>query len=124
MATIRYLAYISEKPEALAAFYARYLKTMEIGHSAAGDISISYGFLNLILFKKRLSFCEARRETSLAIHPFYNAGSKGHEMKFGINHIGFLVNDLKAAMEELSGAAKINKRPTTGPTPSIASPTP
>lgn len=38
MATIRYLAYISEKPEALAAFYARYLKTIvhfHVGRSTA-----------------------------------------------------------------------------------------
>ena len=230
MATIRYLAYISEKPDDLAAFYARYLGTEELGRSAAGDISISDGFLNLTLFKKRPSLCEPRMETgfnhigiqvdsveetknrylkryprgpvipedndlqhgairihdpdgnpvsisakpfgvkdkrrlpgvrhiaynamdpegmrefyadvfhfvevpsgfayrqagklnrfvgdgytNLAIHPFYNAGSKGHEMKFGINHIGFLVCDLKAAMDDLSGAVKINKRPDDRP---------
>jgi hypothetical protein len=36
-------------------------------------------------------------------------------MKFGINHIGFLVSDLKATMEVLSSAVKINKRPDDRP---------
>jgi catechol 2,3-dioxygenase-like lactoylglutathione lyase family enzyme len=230
MATIRYLACISENPETLASFYQRYLRTDELGQSAAGDISISDGFLNLTFFKKRPALCEPRMDTglnhigiqvesieqtknrylklyprgpvipedgdlhhgsirihdpdsnpvtlsekpfgvkddrrtpgirhiaynamdpegmrefyadvfgfvevpsgfeyrhagklnrfvgdgytNLAIHPFYNAGSKGHEMKFGINHIGFLVNDLKATMEDLSSAVKINKRPEDRP---------
>jgi hypothetical protein len=36
-------------------------------------------------------------------------------MKFGINHIGFLVSDLKGAMDDLSSAVKINKRPDDRP---------
>jgi catechol 2,3-dioxygenase-like lactoylglutathione lyase family enzyme len=36
-------------------------------------------------------------------------------MKFGINHIGFLVMDLKAAIEELSSAVAIQKRPDDRP---------
>jgi catechol 2,3-dioxygenase-like lactoylglutathione lyase family enzyme len=230
MAVIRYIAYISENPEELAKFYHRFLQTSELGRSSAGDISITDGFLNLTLFKKRPALCEPRMEvglnhigievesieqtknkylkmfprgpvipesgnldqgtlrihdpdgnpvslserpfgvmaerripgirhiaynaidpegmrefyseifgfkevpsgfayrragklnrfvgddfTNLAIHPFYNAGSVGHEMKFGINHIGFLVNDLKATMEDLSSVVKIQKRPDDRP---------
>jgi catechol 2,3-dioxygenase-like lactoylglutathione lyase family enzyme len=36
-------------------------------------------------------------------------------MKFGINHIGFLVRDLKAVMEEISAGASIQKRPASRP---------
>lgn len=230
MATIRYLAVISECPEELAQFYDRYLGTRELGRSSTGDIAITDGFLNLTLFRKRPALCEPRMETglnhigiqvesveqaknlylkfyprgpvipeegdlyhgiirihdpdgnpvtisekpfgvteerripgirhiaynamdpegmrefyseifgfvevpsgleyrkagklnrfvgdghiNLAIHPFYNSGSKGHEMKFGINHIGFLVQDLKATMENLSSVAKVNKRPDDRP---------
>ena len=230
MATIRYLAFISERPEELAKFYERYLGTQELGRSPAGDISITDGFLNLTLFKKRPALCEPRMETglnhvgiqvesveqaknrylklfprgpvipedgdlqhgavrihdpdgnpvslsekpfgvieerripgirhiaynamdpegmrefysevfgfvevpsgfeyrkagklnrfvgdghiNLAIHPFYNSGSKGHEMRFGINHIGFLVPDLKATMEDVSSVVKVNKRPDDRP---------
>jgi hypothetical protein len=65
MATIRYLACISENPETLASFYQRYLRTDELGQSAAGDISISDGFLNLTFFKKRPALCEPRMDTGL-----------------------------------------------------------
>jgi catechol 2,3-dioxygenase-like lactoylglutathione lyase family enzyme len=230
MATIRYLAFISERPDELAKFYERYLGTKELGRSPAGDISITDGFLNLTFFRKRPALCEPRMEAglnhigiqvesieqaknlylklfprgpvipedgdlhhgvirihdpdgnpvtisekpfgvseeprvpgirhiaynamdpegmrefysevfgfvevpsgleyrkagklnrfvgdghiNLAIHPFYNSGSKGHEMKFGINHIGFLVRDLKATMEDLSSVVKANKRPDDRP---------
>jgi catechol 2,3-dioxygenase-like lactoylglutathione lyase family enzyme len=36
-------------------------------------------------------------------------------MKFGINHIGFLVTDLKATMDDLSSAVAIQKRPNDRP---------
>jgi hypothetical protein len=36
-------------------------------------------------------------------------------MKFGINHIGFLVRDLTATMEDLSSVVKVNKRPDDRP---------
>jgi hypothetical protein len=36
-------------------------------------------------------------------------------MKFGINHIGFLVRDLKATMEDVSSVVKVNKRPDDRP---------
>ena len=34
MAAIRYLAFISEKPDELAKFYQRYMRTEELGRSA------------------------------------------------------------------------------------------
>jgi len=230
MAVINYLAVISENPEQLAGFYHRFLKTDEIGRSPEGDISITDGFYNITLFKRRPGLHEPRMEvglnhiglevesleemknrylrfkprgtiipepgdihhgqirihdpdgnpvtlsekgfgvrtsrrmpgirhvaynthdpegmrefycgvlglrevtvsyqyrkdgklnrfvgdgfTNLAIHPFYNFGSAGHEMKFGINHIGFLVPDLQKAMEEISAGASIQKRPADRP---------
>ncbi|MGE5218451.1 MAG: VOC family protein [Chloroflexota bacterium] len=230
MATIRYIAFLSDHPEELVKFYSHYLGAEELGRSASGDISITDGHMNLTFFKKRAALCEPRMETglnhigiqvesveqaknrylklyprgpvipeegglhhgairihdpdgnpvslsekpfgviearripairhiaynamdpegmrefyseifgfaevpsgfeyrragklnrfvgdghiNLAIHPFYNSGSTGHEMKFGINHIGFLVRNLKAAMEEMSSVVKITKRPADRP---------
>lgn len=231
MAVIRYIAFISEKPEELAQFYHRFLKTRELGRSPEGNISITDGFYNLTFFKKRPALHEPRMEvglnhiglqvenieevtrrylnfhprgtviaepddlhhgqirihdidgnpvtisqknfgiegqsrsspgvrhiaynthdpegmrrfygevlglrevtgsyayrragklnrfvgdggTNLAIHPFYNSASPGHEMKFGINHIGFLVENLKQTMEELSSVVTIQKRPDDRP---------
>jgi catechol 2,3-dioxygenase-like lactoylglutathione lyase family enzyme len=56
-------------------------------------------------------FC-ADGKTNLAIHPFYNR-IEGHEARFGINHIGFLVNDMQGVMAELSSVLKIAPRPST-----------
>ena len=231
MATLRYVAYLSENPEKLVDFYHRFLGTEELGRSAAGDITITDGFYNLTFFKKRPAlgemqmetglhhiglevddleeikgrFCklnprgmiieepndlqhgeirihdpecrpvslstkgfgvpkgnhikfhrvrhiaynaldpetmllfytqvlglrelpssyERRRqglgnrfcgdgETNLAIHPFYSP-VQGHEAKYGINHIGFLTNEMQAVMAELNNLLKIAPRPSTRP---------
>ena len=231
MATLRYIACISENPETLTEFYRRFLGTDEIGRSPEGDISITDGFYNLTLFKKRPALGEMRMEpglhhiglevdnleevkgrylainprgmilqepedihhgeirihdpechpvslstqrfdvpegkeksfprirhiaynaldpettlrfytqvlglrevpssyerrkqgrdnrfcgdgkTNLAIHPFYNR-IEGHEARFGINHVGFLVNDMQAVMAELSTVLKVAPRPSTRP---------
>jgi catechol 2,3-dioxygenase-like lactoylglutathione lyase family enzyme len=231
MATIRYVAFISEDPAQLSDFYHRFLGTQEIGRSTEGDVSITDGFYNITLFRKRralkepsmelglhhvglevenleevkarylafnprgvivdepadihhgeiriydpechpislstrgfgvrdqqgkrfhrirhvaynaldpermllfytqvfglreLPTSDARRQqglanrfggdgaTNLAVHPFYSR-AEGHEPRFGINHLGFLVNDLQAAVAELTAALKIEPRPSNRP---------
>jgi len=231
MATLRYVAFLSDNPAALADFYRRFLRTEELGRSPEGDVSITDGFYNLTFFKKRPALGEMRMDsglhhiglevddletvkgrflalnprgmileepddvhhgevrihdpecfpvslstkrfgvpknneklyprvrhiaynaldpemmlrfytqvfalrevpssyerrrqgrgnrfcadgaTNLAIHPFYNR-IEGHEARFGINHIGFLVNDMQAVMVELSAVLKIAPRPSTRP---------
>lgn len=52
--------------------------------------------------------------TNLAIHPFYD-DNEGHEARFGINHVGFLVQDLQASVRELSEAVSIASRPIGRP---------
>lgn len=229
MARIRYIAILSENPGELAKFYQRFLHMEEIGKSAAGDVSLSDGFYNFALFKKRPALGEPRMElglhhiglevesieetkarylkfnprgvvikeprdahhgelriydpechpvslsergfgvketeqlprirhvaynaldpetmllfysqvlglrelgtsherreqgrlnrfagdgsTNLAIHPFYSE-VEGHEPRFGINHVGFLVSNLKSAMADLSSAVSIKSRPASRP---------
>jgi catechol 2,3-dioxygenase-like lactoylglutathione lyase family enzyme len=231
MATLRYIAFISENPDKITEFYSRFLGTKELGRSPEGDISITDGFYNLTFFKKRTALREpimdvglhhiglqvdsiedvkarymkfnprgviaeesgdlqhgevriydpechpvslseknfgvsvkeekrfprvrhiaynaldpermlqfynqvlelrevptsyVRRQqglgnrfggdgfTNLAIHPFYTR-AEGHEVRFGINHIGFLVDQMQATMAELSAVLKIAPRPSTRP---------
>lgn len=80
MATLRYIAFISENPEKLTEFYRRFLGTEEIGRSPEGDISITDGFYNLTFFKRRAALNELRMES-------------------GLHHIGLQVDDL----EEIKG---------------------
>ncbi len=229
MARIRYITILSEKPDELAKFYRRFLEMKEIGKSVHGDISLTDGFYNFTLLKKRPSLGEPRMElglhhiglevesveevkarylafnprgvvitepedghhgelriydpecnpvslsekgfgikeeehlprirhvaynaldpetmlrfysqvlglrelgtsqerrrqgrlnrfagdgsTNLAIHPFYSR-VEGHEPRFGINHIGFLVPDLKRSMDDLSSVVAVRSRPANRP---------
>jgi len=77
MSTLRYIAFLAEDPARLADFYHRFLGTEELGRSAEGDISITDGFYNLTLFKKRLA-------------------TGRDEMDLGLHHIGLEVEDLEA----------------------------
>ncbi len=229
MVKIRYIAILSENPENLAGFYRRYLQMNVMGQSEHGDVSLTDGFYNLTLLKKRQALGEPRMEpglhhigcevdniaavkdrylkfnprgviapepgdvhhgeiriydpectpvslsekgfgvkreelmprirhvaynaldpetmllfysqvlglrelptsavrrkegrlnrfagdgaTNLAIHPFYSE-VEGHEPRFGINHVGFLVRDLGKTMEDLAGAAAVKSRPVNRP---------
>jgi hypothetical protein len=48
--------------------------------------------------------------SNLAMHPFYN-GTPGFEGRYGINHFGFLIDDLDAMVAELSKVVPTAKRP-------------
>ena len=65
MAVLKYVDYLCENSEASATFYQRYLQTRELGRSAAGDVSITDGFLNLTYFKRRPALCEPRMHLGL-----------------------------------------------------------
>jgi catechol 2,3-dioxygenase-like lactoylglutathione lyase family enzyme len=51
---------------------------------------------------------------NLAIHPFYSP-VEGHEPRYGVNHIGFLVNDVKGKVEAFSREVGVAKRPEWRP---------
>ena len=65
MTRIRYLAILSERPEEVAQFYTRFLRLEELGRSAEGDISLTEGFYNITLLKRRSSLGEPRMEVGL-----------------------------------------------------------
>jgi catechol 2,3-dioxygenase-like lactoylglutathione lyase family enzyme len=99
---VRHIAYNALDPETMLQFYTQVFRLREIPSS----------------YQRRQQgrgnrFC-ADGKTNLAIHPFYNR-IEGHEAKYGINHIGFLTNDMQATMAELSTLLKIAPRPATRP---------
>ena len=53
-------------------------------------------------------------EVNLAVHPFFNK-SDGHEPRYGVNHIGFLVSDVGQSVAQLSNEVDAAKRPPTRP---------
>ncbi len=50
---IRYLAIVSERPEALAQFYSTHFAMRELGRSATGDVALTDGFYNISVLKQR-----------------------------------------------------------------------
>jgi catechol 2,3-dioxygenase-like lactoylglutathione lyase family enzyme len=65
MGTIRYLAVISEDPDALARFYLDEVGMEELDRAAAGDISLTDGYYNLTIFRQRPDLIELRKEPGL-----------------------------------------------------------
>ena len=100
---IRHIAYNAMDPEGMREFYFTLFGfnelTSGLAYRQAGRLNrfVGDGF------------------TNLAIHPFYDATAVGHEMKFGINHLGFLVRDLGATLDDLSSVVRIQKRPDDRP---------
>ena len=99
---VRHIAYNALDPENMLQFYTQVFRLREIPSS----------------YQRRQQgrgnrFC-ADGKTNLAIHPFYNR-IEGHEAKYGINHIGFLTNEMQATLAELSTVLKIAPRPATRP---------
>jgi catechol 2,3-dioxygenase-like lactoylglutathione lyase family enzyme len=100
---IRHIAYNAMDPEGMREFYFALFGFEEL---TSGLAYRNAGRLNRFV---------GDGFTNLAIHPFYDPSAVGHEMKFGINHLGFLVENLAATMEDLSSAVRIQKRPDDRP---------
>ncbi len=52
--------------------------------------------------------------TNFAVHP-YHSDRPGHEARFGVNHIGFLVSDMEARVKAFSKVIPVAKRPDDRP---------
>lgn len=52
--------------------------------------------------------------TNLAIHPFYT-DSVGHEGRMGVNHVGFLVDDMRGKLKRLENQIPVAERPSIRP---------
>jgi len=99
---VRHIAYNALDPDTMLLFYTQIFGMREVPSSY---LRRQQGRGN--------RFC-ADGKTNLAIHPFYSQ-VEGHEAKYGINHIGFLTNEMQATMAELSAVLNIAPRPSTRP---------
>ena len=52
--------------------------------------------------------------TNLAVHPYHN-DRPGHEARFGVNHVGFLVSDMEDRIAAFSKVIEVTKRPDDRP---------
>lgn len=99
---VRHVAFNALAPDRVLSFYSEVLGLRELGTSLErrqqklGNRFAGDGF------------------TNLAIHPFYDT-KEGHEAGFGVNHIGFLVQDLQRTIDNLNDVASVKPRPTNRP---------
>lgn len=75
-ARIRYLAFLCNDAGRLADFYVRHFGLSELGRNAAGDVSLTDGFVNLTYLQMRAALGEPR-------------------MEVGLHHLGLQVDDLE-----------------------------
>jgi catechol 2,3-dioxygenase-like lactoylglutathione lyase family enzyme len=90
-AHVRFLALISEQPEALASYYTSCFGLRTLGRSEAGDVSLTDGFFNLTIFKRRAGLNEA-------------------DDRVGLHHIGIAIDDVREVegrLEELYPSVEI-----------------
>jgi catechol 2,3-dioxygenase-like lactoylglutathione lyase family enzyme len=88
-----YMAIVSDQPQALAEFYARFFDMWELGRSEAGDLSITDGWVNVSLLKQR-------------------SGVEGASGRPGLSHFGIAIDDiheLEANLEEYFPNAEITQ---------------
>lgn len=74
-----------------------------------------FGFRELATSYKRRAMGKQNRfmgdgMSNLAMHPFYN-GTVGFEGRYGINHFGFIIDDLQGTVDRLSKVVKTAQRP-------------
>lgn len=89
-------------PQGLLDFYTQVFGFREVGQS---HVWRSRGKMNRFA---------GDGHTNLAIHPFI-VDEFGHEGRFGINHIGFLTDQLDKSLARLDGVVDISKRPDNRP---------
>ncbi len=78
---MRYLAFLSDEPQALAEFYQRHFALIELGRSNEGDVSLSDGFYNLTFLRRREALNEPHLEN-------------------GLHHVGLQVDSMERALAE------------------------
>ncbi|MFI5268661.1 MAG: VOC family protein, partial [Chloroflexota bacterium] len=85
-AHVRYLALISEQPEILASYYTTHFGLRELGHSETGDVSLTDGFFNLTVLKRRPGLGEA-------------------DDRVGLHHIGIAIDNIREIEGRLEDVA-------------------
>ena len=117
---------LSAKPFGIEKEERRFPRLAHIAFNAIDPTSILDFYVDLFGFRELDTSRDRRKHgrknrfagdgfTNLAIHPFYNPTLDGHETRFGVNHIGFLVNDIEDKLEKFSKETPAAPRPATRP---------
>ena len=91
MAKIKHIALTTKDPSKVAEFYKEAFEMVEVRRSENGAVFLSDGYINLAILNYKTAATDA------------DVGPNGPNYN-GIHHIGFQVDDLDEAIDNLEGA--------------------
>ena len=106
MAKLRHVAFIVREPETLYDFYHRLFGVEKVRHGPTGAIHVIDGLFNLAFLKQSLS--------DVAVVNTHRADGEEIDQRQGINHYGFLVDNVEEALGRLDSYLQRGETPQNG----------
>ena len=106
MAKLRHVAFIVKDPEKLYDFYHRLFGVEKVRHGPTGAIHVIDGLFNLAFLKQSIS--------DVAVVNTHRADGEEIDQRQGINHYGFLVDNVEEALGRLDSYLQRGETPQNG----------
>jgi catechol 2,3-dioxygenase-like lactoylglutathione lyase family enzyme len=106
MAKLRHIAFIVKEPERLYDFYHHLFGVEKVRHGPTGAIHVIDGLFNLAFLKQ--SFSDG------PVVNTHRADGEEIDQRQGINHYGFLVNDVEKTLARLGDSIQRGQTPQNG----------
>ncbi len=106
MAKLRHIAFIVKEPKNLYDFYHHLFGVEQVRHGPTGAIHVIDGLFNLAFLKQSFS--------DVAVVNTPRADGEEIDQKQGINHYGFLVDNLEKTLSRLDSSLQQGQTPQNG----------
>jgi catechol 2,3-dioxygenase-like lactoylglutathione lyase family enzyme len=106
MAKIRHIAFIVKDPPKLYDFYHHLFGVEAVRHGPTGAIHVIDGLFNLAFLKQNIS--------DSAVVNTHRADGEEVDQRQGINHYGFLVNNVEKTLSRLDSSLQRGETPQNG----------
>ena len=106
MAKLRHIAFIVKEPKNLYDFYHHLFGVEQVRHGPTGAIHVIDGLFNLAFLKQSLS--------DVAVVNTHRADGEEIDQRQGINHYGFLVDNVEQTLSRLDSSLQRGDTPQNG----------
>jgi catechol 2,3-dioxygenase-like lactoylglutathione lyase family enzyme len=106
MAKLRHIAFIVKEPKNLYDFYHHLFGVEQVRHGPTGAIHVIDGLFNLAFLKQSFS--------DVAVVNTHRADGEEIDQRQGINHYGFLVDNVEQTLNRLDSSAQRGDTPQNG----------
>jgi catechol 2,3-dioxygenase-like lactoylglutathione lyase family enzyme len=106
VAKLRHVAFIVKEPEKLFDFYHHLFGVEKVRHGPTGAIHVIDGLFNLAFLKQNIS--------DVPVVNTHRADGEEIDQRQGINHYGFLVDNVEQALGRLDGYLQRGETPQNG----------